>query len=798
VSVRVPPSGDPAAPLWIIGEAPGQAESVAGAPFVGPSGTLLRRFLLQVGIDPATCYIDNLWPERVPSDRLSRLYKDGRPNNDLALRTLDLLYLASQHKPNLILCLGALPAQAFTNCLTWDPKTRSFTGIGDYRGSLLEGPAGIKILPTFHPAYILRNYADHGIFLADLTKAATERGFPEIRRKSRELIPNPVGAKLAEVKERLLDTPKDGVITLDIEYIGTRLLCVGLTNDSSWGTSIATDTVTGLETVREIVLSGRGLNMQNSMFDCSILEWHYDMPVIKHLVYDTMLAAHAINIELPKGLDFLCSIYTDQPYYKSMVDWNAIKKGKQSLDILYEYNCIDAWTQHEIMEKQIKEDFSERPDKRKVFDFEMSLLRPLWEMSKRGLLIDQERLSEFRDRVNTELELLELGLSIHAGGQEFNVKSGDQVAWLLFDCFGLKPGGRTPKGKPKTDDKTLASILGRVHDSKVAAVIGMIREARKLRDTLSKFINVELDDDGRSRGMYNPGGTTTGRLASKKFYPTGKGHQQQNIPRNSRFVFVPDSGLLFGSVDYERAESLVVAHYTNDTLMLDHHAPGADAHTLLASLFFKKDPADISKEERYIMKQTRHAGNYMEGPVTFMRSVNQKSVDTGVSITNSQANEFINWYRDIHQGLRPWWQRVRDTVYRKKELVSMLGRSRTFYDRIDAVLPTAIAFGPQSTVGDLMNVGLLNLSGIVCDISKERLDWWEEIPEIGEELRGLGFQLLNQVHDSVGFQFPPEHETRVRELIAKCLHIPLVAPLTFETFYVGQDLKVGKSWGEAD
>lgn len=793
---KVPPSGSPDSPLWIIGEAPGQAEAIAKEPFVGASGKLLRRFLMQVGIDPTLCYIDNVWPERVPSDKLSRLFPKGNPTTEMSLRIVELIGLAATHKPNLILCLGAIPTHVFTGQTSWSPKERTFTGIGDVRGSLYEGIHGGKTLPTFHPAYILRNYSDHGILLADLVKAKEQKEYPEIRRKARELIPNPTDMKLQEVRERLLDS--NDTITVDIEYIGSRLLCVGLTNSADWAASIAWGSETEQRVIREVLMSGRGLNMQNAMFDCSILEWHYNIPVMQHLVHDTMLAAHAINIELPKGLDFLCSVYTDQPYYKSMVDWKAIAKGQQSVDVVYEYNCIDVWTQHEIMERQLKEDFAELPRHREVFEFEMALVPCLWEMSKRGMRIDTERLAAYKAELEGTLAIDNMALTIMNGGVPINVSSGADVAGFLFDYLGMKPGGRTKKGAPKTDDKTLAALLGRAATDEQRNAITYIRQARKKRSMLSKFVEVEIDADGRSRGMYNPGGTTTGRLASKKFYPTGLGHQQQNIPRAARFVFIPDPGFLFGSVDYERAESLVVAHYTNDPLMLKHHEPGADAHTLLATLFFKKEFEDVTKEERYLMKQTRHAGNYMEGHVTFMQSVNQKAAETGVSITRRQAEEFIGWYRDIHIGLRPWWQRVRDTVYKTKELTNLLGRPRTFYDRIDSVLPVAVAYGPQSTVGDLMNLGFLNLNGVVTSTTKRLIDWWEEIPEIGAELRSLDFQFLNQVHDSIGFQFPPQHETRVRELVKKCLHIPLQSPTTFEPFYIGQDLKVGRSWGEAD
>lgn len=788
-------SGNPRSKIWLIGEAPAQEEVAAGKPFVGTAGKLLRRFCMQVGIDPTECFIDNLYPKRAPRDKLGLLFKAGIPVFELVDSIVDLTDRIEKYRPNIVVALGAIPTHVMTGKLSWNPKLKTFTSIQDWRGFIYEHKVvkGQKVISTYHPSYINREgYSDHGIFLCDLERVRREAEFPEIRRPKHEFIIDPRAVELNTVLERLMDEGE--ILTVDIEYVGSNLLCIGMTTGSDWATCIVTRSQSEIKACRKVLLSGKPINMQNAMFDASILEWHYQIPVMPLVKYDTMLAAHALNIELPKRLEFLSSLYTDQPNWKDMVDWDKVKKGQQSLEDVWYYNCLDVVEQHTILEAQLKE-LADSPAKQEVFEFEMALLEPLWEISKRGIRLDQERMAEYKAEIESSMKLDLMALRVLNLGQELNVKSGPQVAEFLFNTLGLRPAGKTKGGKYKTDDKTLAAILGRAKTEQQRSAINFIRAARRNRDLLSKFVDVELDEDGRSRGMYNPAGTVTGRLASRKFTPTGKGHQQQNIPRAGRHVFVPDKGLLFGSVDYERAESLVVAHLTNDPIMLDHHKPGADAHKLLAQLFFERE--EITKDERYLFKKTRHAGNYMEGHITFMRDVNQEAYKTGVSITASLAESFINWYRSKHVGLRPWWGRVRDQLRTTHELTTLLGRPRTFFQRVDAILPEAVAYNPQGTVGELMELALLTLAGKVVSRSKKYYDWWEEIPEQAKELESLGFQLLNQVHDSVGFQFPPENETRIREIVHRCLHIPLVAPLTLETFYIGQEFKVGKSWGEA-
>lgn len=799
---RIPPKGSASSPIWFIGDVLSPKDLELRTPFGGPIGDKLRQFIFSAGIDPEECYFDVLIP--VPSrgtSALSYFSKDGVPDSELIAHTASLAAKIAEHRPNLVVTLGAVATHMLTGHTQWDPKEKKLVGLAKVRGSIYECQLvpGQKVIPTFHPSYIFREgYADHGIFLADMERIKRESQFREIRRPEKKFIIDPSPNEMAEVKDRILDEGK--IITLDIEYIKNKLLCVGFSNSADWAACVVPRSAYELDYLKSLLCSGLPLNAQNAMFDCSILEWHYGMEIFPFLEYDTMIAAHALNIELPKDLGFLCSIYTDQPYHKDDVNWDHIKKGKQTLQDLYVYNCKDVWTQHHIMERQLNEDFPLYPNRYEIFRFEMALLGPLWEMSKRGMLVDKDKMAELREEV-TARDVLDFHvLAALNGGKFVNVKSGDDVADCLFTYLKLRPAGKTKKGKFKTDDKTLAKLLARVQNVQQRMAITLIRSLRQSRDVLSRFIDAPLDDDGRTRGMYNPFGTTTGRLASQKFTPTGRGHQQQNISRKVRSVIIADKGFRFGSVDKERAESLVVAHLTNDDIMLKHHEPGADAHRLLAQLYRslkegrEVGPDEITKDQRYIFKQTRHAGNYMEGHITFMENMNKISHITGVSVTTKEAEEFIKWYREVHLGLRPWWLSIQETLHRTHELTTLLGRERTFFDRVDSTLPVAIAFVPQGTVGDLLNVALLNTQGIISSIAKRILPWHEEIPEIGAELRSYDFQLLNQVHDSIGFQFRPQHETRVQELLTKCLAIPLKNPHTGETFYIGDEFKFGNSW----
>lgn len=132
--------GNPHTKIMLIGEGPGKDEDTAGIPFVGRAGQLLDKILEAAEIDRKQVYIGNVVKCRPPGNRL--------PNPDEVKECRN--YLEAQIriiKPRLIVCLGALASQVVI-----DPKAR----IGQVRGQWFERN-GIKIMPTYHPAALLRN-----------------------------------------------------------------------------------------------------------------------------------------------------------------------------------------------------------------------------------------------------------------------------------------------------------------------------------------------------------------------------------------------------------------------------------------------------------------------------------------------------------------------------------------------------------------------------------------------------------------------------------------------------------------
>jgi uracil-DNA glycosylase family 4 len=783
------PIGPDQADVMILAEHPDTFEANTGRSFEGKSSQFLKSLMYQVGMNPASVHMTYLHKSKPERGNLGWMFdrKTGVPNGELLASLMELMDEVKQVNPKVIIPLGSYALWATTKgCARWhkeikDGEPVGYTGIDDWRGSIIAGAVaatGRKIVPAYNHARVFSNYPSRVYTSLDLKRGWEQRLYPDIRRPDYRIEIYPQ-ADLAEWERKLLSAD---IIFFDIEYIGKDWLCISFCVDDESVLVLPTETEANRLWAKRILESGVPLGAQNGMFDCSVLEWHYSFRLFENFKYDTMLASHAAYIELPKDLGTLCSIYTEQPCYWTHIDWKAIAAGIQPISDVYAYNGIDSWVTRQVAMRQQADELLD-PAVRKTFDFEMSLIEPLWNMSKRGVLIDQGKMSALREQCELAIREKSKVLSQFTGIADFNVASPPQVANLLFTQLGLKPRGQNKK-LPKTDDKTLAEIALTASTPEQKAILKLIREIRTERSLISKFCNIRLGHDGRMRSHYNPGGTNTGRLASKQFYPTGEGANGQNHPRDKRVrdVFVPDPGRIFFYNDLERAESLVVAYLTGDPLMLEHHGPGKDAHALLAMELFECSFEEaMDKDKRYMGKQTRHAGNYMEGWRTFQINVNKLAEATGVAITAAEAKFFIQRYRDLHPYLSSWWRWTEMEIRDRGKLYTLLGRPRQFFDRFDTSLPAGVAFVPQGTVGDVLNTGLVR-----CYHDRE--------------LNDMGTELLMQVHDAIGGQTLAANILPAMERIEKHMRVDLQIPLSMNCptagaeFSIPVEIAFGPSW----
>lgn len=329
--------------LMIVGEAWGREEEEAGLPFVGASGRLLNAVLAQVGIRRDECYVTNVFNLRPPGNNLDHLcgtkaealrnfppLKGGKWVRASYQSELDRLFKEiNDVKPNLILALGATAAWA----LLRSPN------IGKTRGTTATGYGGYKVLGTYHPAAVLRDFSLRPIFYADLNKVKAEQDFPEIRRPRREIWIEPSLQDLEDFYDRYIEPSPD--LSIDIETAGDQITCVGFapTTDRAlvvpffdyrkpdmnyWPS--ADEEYGAWYFVHRVCALNKNIVGQNFLYDMHFLWRRCGIPV-PHATDDTMLLHHALQPEMEKGLGFLGSIYCNEPSWKLMRKETTIKKG---------------------------------------------------------------------------------------------------------------------------------------------------------------------------------------------------------------------------------------------------------------------------------------------------------------------------------------------------------------------------------------------------------------------------------------------------------------------------------------
>lgn len=328
--------------IAIVGEAWGEHEEKARAPFVGPSGYELTRMLDEAGIRRADCFLTNVFNLRPrPTNDISNLCVSKKECGHSLPPISAGKYIRSEYlpelerlrselleaQPNVVLALGGTAAWALLGT----------GGITKIRGTAAQtteaAPAridGLKVLPTFHPAAILRNYSDRPTAIMDMAKAKRESEFPELRRPRREVWVEPELSDLEIFFDRYLKNAP--LISYDIETFGNQITCIGFSPneevalvvpffderqpDKNYWPTIHHEVAAWTFVKKVLALPAKKLG-QNALYDMHHL-WRYYGITVNNPAEDTMLLAHAMQPELKKGLGFLASVYTNEASWKLM------------------------------------------------------------------------------------------------------------------------------------------------------------------------------------------------------------------------------------------------------------------------------------------------------------------------------------------------------------------------------------------------------------------------------------------------------------------------------------------------
>lgn len=419
-----------------------------------------------------------------------------------------------------------------------------------------------------------------------------------------------------------------------------------------------------------------------------------------------------------------------------------------------------------------------------VYSFERAMQGPALDMMLRGFLIDpvhrQKQITSYSEKREILSEKLNR-FAYEIWAKPLNPNSPAQLADFFYNWLRVpvvrKKNKATGEMVVTTDREALEKINDYWFASPFVNLISSLRDATKKLGTL----RTGIDPDGRMRCTYNVCGTETGRWASSQNV-WGRGTNLQNITEELRRMFVADPGYILVYIDGEQAESRLVGAILwklfSDPRYLDACEAG-DLHTTVTKLVWRNldwtgDPKHDRKvaeaifyrhfSYRDMAKRGGHGTNYRGSAWTM-----SKHLKVPKRLIESFQREYFTAFPGITQ-----WHRYRQTeLLRSPIMTTLFGRTRQFFGRPydDHTLKEAIAFEPQSCVGDLINEGM-------------RRCW--------EKFRGDGFQLLAQVHDNLIGQVPVERAAELVPQLRATFEIPF--EVNGRTIVIPGEAKTGFNW----
>lgn len=511
--------GNPESRRWIIGEALGEEEERLGEPFIGRSGDLLRNTLSSFNSSIDNYYVDNIYPYRPPNNNFDLVR--NTPKLTESINTLK--EKIERYKPELILCLGAIPLEFLYNKKS----------IISWAGSIVQYNNDTKLLFNLHPAFILRTPKLQPIFSFFIERFINDDLSP----------PEAIETIVCEDDKYVGDILKAEYLACDIESKRNSLeiVCHGFA--VSGGRAYVFHHTASTLPIINLIYSSTTPKVFHNGFFYDIIMLQENKITVNNVIGDTIIQAHVINPDLPRDLGLLTSVYTRQPYYKKTLDTNekawSEKVITRSINDLYVYNAKDCCVTHQIYSKQQK--IIEEENLKSFYEYKLKCAQAALQLSMTGMLVNPARIFQIEQGLEASLNRLQQVINTLAG-YEVNVNSPKQVKELLYGWLRLKPQ-KSREGKITIDNTALVNLLAltkqqvekakterSIREAKVNfVIIKCIQEYKKKHKILSSYIKAKLLS-GKHHSVFMSSNTETDRWGASK-YVDGSGLSLQTIPR---------------------------------------------------------------------------------------------------------------------------------------------------------------------------------------------------------------------------------------------------------------------------
>ncbi|MEJ2166906.1 MAG: DNA polymerase I, partial [Desulfobacterales bacterium] len=490
------------------------------------------------------------------------------------------------------------------------------------------------------------------------------------------------------------------------------------------------------------------------------------------VVFDTMLASYLLNpSKRAHSLDQIALDFLDHKTitYEDVAGKgkNAVLFSKVALEQAVPYACEDAditLMARDVLLPGLKELGLDEL----MNTVEMPLVPVLMRMEMRGAGIDVDRLHELSKSFEQQLDALE-GSIYGVAGEAFNINSSQQLGRILFEKLRLPVQKKTRKKTGYSTDVNVLMVLADQHE--LPALILKHRTLAKLKSTyVDALLDLVNPQTGRIHTSYNQTVTATGRLSSSD-------PNLQNIPirteegRLIRQAFVPRAGWALVSADYSQIELRILAHCSEDEILINAFLKDEDIHTRTACEVFQISPDALSNELR------RQAKAINFGIIYGMSAF---GLSKQLEISQKMAQTYIDHYFARYRGVKRFMDQTIAEARKTMRTSTLLGRIRLLPDIKSsnhiirqAAERTAINTPIQGSAADLIKVAMIK----VDDALREKK---------------LESAMLLTVHDELVFEVPPTELDEVTRLIKDIMEgvWQLKVPLKI-------NIAEGRNWDEA-
>lgn len=802
--------------LFIVGEAPGKDEELMKEFFVGKAGVELTNYLSRAGLARDRCYITNILKCRPPENRDPRAA-------EVECCTAILEQEIAEYRPRIIVAVGRFAARWFLG----DVDMEMVHGIPF---NWERGGVHAIVVPVYHPSAGLHDTTNMSVIMADfLAVRGVVKGNIE---------PRPVFEKGVYTEE---DIPLNGgeYAAVDTETgEGDKLWSVQVCANGKDSRFIPEDKARsvcfgdGLVIVHNAmfdipVMKQAGLvpaNIRDTMVMAYLLQTEPQglKPLaFRHLglkmrSYDDMITEatqskalvyliNASEIEWPKsepvleemkGVKRLRQPQTINRKVKSLLNrylkddtinllegWNNME-GREMVEDVFgklepahlsdiergdaiDYACEDAYATfhlYPVLLKKIQDLGLEE-----VLDRDMGALQMASDMQENGILIDKSYFRNLREEFVTEMSSLRekieeiIGYSINPGS--------DQQIFALLKKLGLAKGEMK---RGSTNRAKLDSLSGK------NKVIPMISEWKGYSKLISSFVDVLLEKtgkDGRIRTTLRTTRVVTGRLSSSK--PNLMAQPVRTSEgRKIRGGFVASPGCSLVSLDYSQIEMRVVAHISQDPVMMGIFINGEDIHSATASKMFGLPVSELNEMlHRYPAKRVGFGILNLISPEALLRELILGGA-MGWTVGKC-AQMIVDWF-GMYQGVAIWVEERKVEARRTGMVRDMFGRIR-LVPELMSVHQQIREAGIRQAVNTPIQSGA---QGIIKEAMRQLVPLYRDW-----DSSGLIVKPLLQIHDDLVWEIQDDildwAIPAIKSVMESCvkLSVPIRA-----------DAKVGKTW----